>query len=104
MPLTLPNQKVKPKAAARELLVDEFTAIVRAEIGMSEPLARDYASAIVRGLCALHGGGSLYIPASDKSERNAAIRAEFNGTNLAEVCRKHGVARTTLYQIVRRRD
>ena len=43
--------------------------------------------------------GSLHIPNLFKIERNAAIKAEFNGTNLREICDKWDVARSTVYRI-----
>lgn len=78
----------------------ELTDIVRTEVGMRENFAADLAAAILRGLQNMHGGSELYIPAPDKTARNAAIRAEFNGTNAEAVCRAHGVSRSRLYQIV----
>jgi len=88
---------------ARAQLHAEFTDIVRTQIGMNERFASDVAAAFVRGLCALHGGRELYIPAEDKSERNAAVRAAFNGRNAEAVMREYGISRTTLYRIVGQR-
>jgi Mor family transcriptional regulator len=85
---------------ARAQLHADFTEIVRAEIGMNEQFASDMASAILRGLCSRLGGREVYIPAEDKAARNAAIRAEFDGTNSDAVCRRHGISRSRLYQIV----
>lgn len=85
---------------ARAQLHADFTDIVRAEIGMNEQFASDIAAAILRGLCARLGGREVYIPAEDKSARDAAIRREFDGTNAAGVCRRHGVSRSRLYQII----
>lgn len=56
--------------------------------------------ALVDGLRSRLGGGDVYIPAPDKSARNQAIRAEFNGRNMSEVCRRHGVKPSTVYRIV----
>lgn len=86
---------------ARAQLHSELTEVVRSEVGMNEHFASDLAAAILRGLCQLHGGRALYIPAEDKSARNAAIRAEFNGTNVEAVMRKHGVSRSRLYEIIK---
>ena len=77
----------------------EVTEIVRAEIGYNEAFASSIASAIVRGLRRKLGGQEVYIPAPDRSERDAAIRREFNGTNLAEVCQRHGVSKSTVYRL-----
>lgn len=85
---------------ARALLHAELTDIVRIEIGMNEQFASDVAAAILRGLSRVHGGSDLYIPAEDKSERNAAVRAAFNGRNHHEVMRQFGLSRSTLYRIL----
>jgi Mor family transcriptional regulator len=85
------------------LLVSEFTEIVRAEIGMREEFASQIAVALVRGLRRVHGPGRLYIPSIDKTERDAAIRAKFVGTNAADVMREFGISRSRLYEIVGRR-
>ena len=83
----------------------DIAAIIHRKVGMLEPFANQLAGAILEGLREDFGGstiggkGSVYIPAPDKSNRNAAIRAEFNGTNAAEVCKKHGINKTTLYRI-----
>lgn len=50
------------------------------------------------------GQRGLYIPAPGKEERNAAVRREFDGTNGAEVMRRHGIKRSTLYAIVGQRS
>lgn len=92
-----------PPDDARAQLHSELTEIVRVEIGMNEHFASDHAAAILRGLCGMHGGRSIYIPAEDKSARNAAIRAEFNGQNAEAVMRRHGIGRTRLYEIIKER-
>lgn len=78
----------------------ELTEICRAEIGMNEAFASLHAAAILRGLSARYGGAEVYIPAEDKTERNAAIRAEFNGRNAHDLIRKYGISRAWLYKIV----
>jgi Mor family transcriptional regulator len=77
----------------------ELTEICRAEIGMNEAFASLHAAAILRGLSARYGGAEVYIPAEDKTERNAAIRAEFDGRNADTLMRKYNISRTTLYRI-----
>lgn len=87
----------------------EMVEIVRAETGMHERFANEIAAAIVAGMRKKFGGqtlgrrGLVYIPAPSKHERNAAICAEFNGTNAAEVCKKYAIGRARLYQIVARK-
>jgi Mor family transcriptional regulator len=85
------------------LLESEFTEIVRAEIGMHEQFASQIARAIVRGLRRTHGARRIYIPGVDRSERDAAIRAKFNGANAAEVMHEFKVSRSRLYEIAGKR-
>ena len=84
-------------------LLYEMTTIVREEIGFNEIFAAQIAEALVRGLRRRLGGDELYIPAQDKAERDAAIRARFNGTNRDEVCRAFGISKSRLYEIVGRK-
>lgn len=81
-------------------LEHDFVAIIREEIGMHEPLATLVARSLVRGLRRALGGQDLYIPTPDKSERDAAIRREYNGDNMHELMRRHGVGRTRFYEII----
>jgi Mor family transcriptional regulator len=101
------SQDERRSPAQREddamLLVSEFTEIVRTEIGMREEFASQIALALVRGLRRVHGARRLYIPSIDKTERDAAIRAKFVGTNAADVMREFGVSRSRLYEIVGKR-
>lgn len=84
-------------------LEHEITSIVREEIGMHEGLAGLIAAAMVRGLRRRLGGQELYIPAPDRSARDASIRREFTGTNVDELMRRHDLSRTRIYQIVGQR-
>ena len=43
-----------------------------------------------------------YIPAEDREGRDAAIRAEFNGRNRDDVCRKFGISKSQFYKILSR--
>ncbi len=36
-----------------------------------------------------------------REERDEAVRRDFNGRNLREVCAKHGLSHTTVYKIVK---
>lgn len=78
----------------------ELTAIVRDEIGMNEHFASQVAEALMRGLRKKLGGQEVYIPVHDRRARDEAIRAEFNGRNQAEICRRYRISRSRLYQIV----
>lgn len=84
-------------------LEHDIIGIVREEIGMHEQMATVFAQALVRGLRRRLGGESLYIPAPDRTERDAAIRRDFTGTNCDELMRRHGLSRTRIYEIVGQR-
>ena len=99
---TMPSSNTQAEDAAVQL-EHEITAIVREETGLKEPMAEMMAKAIVRGMRERLGGDDLYIPAPDRSERYAAIRAEFKGTNLADVCKKYGVSARTVYRAAQSR-
>lgn len=77
--------------------------ILREEIGMNESIGGIFAAAMVRGLRRRLGGRELYIPAPDRSERDATIRRDFNGGNVDELMRRHGLSRTRIYEIVGQR-
>lgn len=81
-------------------LLYEVTAIVREETGLSEALASHFAAAITRGLRKRLGGAEFYIPAQDKAERDAALRAEFNGRNLDDLCKKYDITQRQGYRII----
>lgn len=91
-------------------LEHDMVEIVRSELSMHEREAFDIAKAIVRGLRKRYGGlriggrgVAIYIPAPSKEERNAAIRQEFDGTNLQEVMARHGIKRAQIYRIINAR-
>ncbi len=103
--LNLPDDAAASRTPAQRedeamLLESEFTEIVRTEIGMHEAFAAQIARAIVKGLRRVHGAKRIYIPGVDKTERNAAIRAEFNGRNHAHVMSKFNISRARLYEII----
>ncbi len=80
------------------VLRGELLEIVREEIGMVDGFAEMFADALLRGMRARMGGREVYIPAPDKSDRDAQIRAMFNGRNLTEVMRRFGVCRSVVYR------
>lgn len=87
------------------LLEQELIEILQTEAGMSELDAARHAPVLVRGLRKRFGGSrlgsrGLYIPAPDRSERDASIRREFTGTNLEELMLKYKLSRPRIYQIV----
>jgi Mor family transcriptional regulator len=102
-----PQTQARRTAAQREdhaaLLISEFTEDLRTGCGLAEAEAARVAAELVRRLRLRHGARQIYVPAADKTERDAAIRREFKGTNAAEVCREHNISRRRLYQIVGQR-
>lgn len=107
MTMTKTNYKALTAGQAEDAAVQlqqDLVEIVREEIGMHEAMASVFASAVVRGLRRRMGGGELYIPAPDRSDRDAGIRREFDGKNLAHVMAKFNVSRTRVYEICARRD
>ncbi|RYF54282.1 MAG: hypothetical protein EOO27_24085 [Comamonadaceae bacterium] len=97
----VPQTLAQAEDAAVQLERD-FLAIVREEIGMHEGLAGLFARALVDGLRRRLGGQDLYIPAPDRSERDAAIRREFCGSNIEELMKRHQLSRTRIYEICSR--
>jgi len=81
-------------------LEHDIIGIVREEIGMHEQLATAFAQALVRGLRRRLGGQELYIPAPNRTERDAAIRRDFNGSNLDQIMKRYGLSRSRIYEIL----
>jgi Mor family transcriptional regulator len=79
----------------------EMQDIITTEIGMKPEFAALIASALVAGWRKRAGCQRIYIPAVPaKLDRDTQIRREFNGTNREEICRKHNISKSRLYQIV----
>ena len=103
---TPPVTPVQAEDAVLQLEYD-LADILREDQGLHERQAYDMARSLVQGLRKRYGGmqlgrRGLYIPAPSKAERNAQICHDFNGTNLSEVCKRYGIKRTRLYEIVKR--
>jgi Mor family transcriptional regulator len=98
-----PEPKDSRSSAQREddaaLLVSEFTEDLRDGCGLTETEATQLALKLVHRFRLRHGARRIYVPAVDKTERDAAIRRDFKGTNAAELCRQYGISRSRLYQI-----
>lgn len=74
--------------------------------GMGVDQARTVAAAVIQwGADQGHAGDRHYWPCRFREltseERDAAIRRDFNGRNLKEVCRRFGVSHMTVYRAVR---
>lgn len=70
------------------------------EFGLDNQLSGSMAAGITMRLQKLLCKNSIYfrIKVQSKQERYAAIKRDFNGANHNEVCKKHGISRSTLYR------
>lgn len=82
------------------LLQGELQEGLQNEIGLKAEFAAEWSARLVAFLRRRLGSQQIYIPAPSRLERDAAIFREFNGQNAAEMCQRHGVSRTRLYEIV----
>lgn len=85
------------KAAAMR---NEITSAIREATGLHERFANELSDEILSRLMTRWGGDRLHVPACDRAARDEAIRADFNGRNHDEVCRRHGISRRTLYRLI----
>lgn len=92
------------QSTSQDLLRAELTDVVREQLGIQGPQAIQTAEALLRGLMSRLGGQDIYIPAPPRSERHAAILADFRGDNAAEVRAKYGISKSTLYRLLTSRD
>jgi len=97
LPFIVPSDSSEDAAVQLE---HDITNIVREETGMHEGIASMFSQALVRGLRRRLGGQELYIPAPDRTERDAAIRRDYNGRNMEELMRRHEIGRTRFYEII----
>lgn len=77
---------------------DELIIGIQLATGMNGEFAERFADSLLGIMRKRNGGREIYIPAPDNSERDAAIKREFNGRNLEEVMRRYGVSRSTVYR------
>jgi len=67
------------------------------------PTANALAAALIDRVRGSVGGARVYLPKRDarrRVERDAAIRAQFNGRNTDELARQHGIHVRTVRRIV----
>lgn len=87
-------------------IIDVIAAGARKAFGMSAVVAEYHARAIVLGASEDgHAGAEYYLPSLHtltRAQRNEAIRHEFNGQNLKHICKKYGIGKSMVYEIVRR--
>lgn len=78
----------------------DITRAIREATGLHERFAGEISDEILHCLQQRWGGDRVYIPSRDRAARDAAIRAEFDGRNHIEICRRHAISRATLYRII----
>ncbi len=97
------NQTSSParEESSAIFLQKEMQDILKVETGLHDEFAAMIATALVRGWRKRAGGQRIYMPVpTDFESRNDAIRRDFHGSNPEEVCRKYGIKRSRLYQII----
>jgi len=85
-------------------LIKTITRVVREATGLHERFSCEIANSIVDELSKTHGCSELYIPALPKEIRRAQVLADYNGTNINEVCTKHGIDRATVYRYLKHKS
>lgn len=105
--MTKETQTINPaqEESSALFLQREMHDIIKSDPALFEGVTALIAEALVRGWRKRCGTQRIYIPAEPRNEsRDTQIRREFNGTNRVEVCRKYGISRARLYQIVNDRS
>jgi Mor family transcriptional regulator len=83
-----------------DIIAQESYAVA---LAFGVPAAGALAEALLDRLRVSLGGERLYLPKRDQQRRagrDAAIRAQFNGRNIGELARKHGVSARWVRKIV----
>lgn len=81
----------------------DITRAIREVTGLHERFASDISDGILQRLQQRWGGDRIYIPSRDRAARDAGIRADFDGRNHGEVCRRYGISLATLYRVIGQR-
>lgn len=80
-----------------------LTGALQHEAGIPERDAFNLARGMVRWMAPQVGGDVLYCPKTldaDRSDRDEAIRREFNGRNRDELCSRHEISKSSFYRII----
>lgn len=78
-----------------------ITRGVVAGTGLHEQIATLIAEEIYRALSREFGGGRVWWPLDDYTERDQAIRQQWrDGVCWRDLCARHGLSRSQLYRIV----
>lgn len=106
-----PTRQAKTPAQEQDnfaLLHSEMVEIIRTSTDLhakyGTAAVSQYATAIVRGQCRRYGTQRVYYPRLyvDEVGRNAAIKRDFHGTNMGEVCKKYNLSPSRVYTICRK--
>lgn len=100
------TQPTAPNPGPAETLLDLIEREVRCvALSFGVSAADALAAALLDRLTLRLGSSQMYLPRTDprkRAQRNAAIRAAFNGRNIAELARQHGISPRRVRQIVER--
>ncbi len=90
-------------AQGNELLdtLREETMAAARRMGIGKRLAHLLARSLEERIRMTLGGRRSYIPKPDTEERDRQIRERFNGRNHSDICHEFGIAKTTLYRILK---
>jgi transcriptional regulator with XRE-family HTH domain len=72
-------------------------------LGCLQPIAADWASALLATLRRANQGTSVYFSvdtAKEREQKKAAFRENYTGANLAELCQQHGVSKRTGFRYI----
>ena len=107
------NSGPNPRSKGPELLLDlvyQSADLLQKMAGLPPGAAQDIAVALATRMVELWGGESIYFPKGTWNgrgllcfkleERDRKIYREYDGTNRHEVCAKHGISTSRLYQII----
>lgn len=97
---------IKAMEVRRNELFDDLSVTLSGEmqrLGISEETAAQVSEAACERICSHWGGQLIAVPKDAKykrSQRNKAIKLEFNGKNHAELARKFGLTQRAIYKVL----
>lgn len=75
---------------------------MRALVG-EESFTESVSAAMEEQIIREFGGGPVYVLKINRDAIRESVRREFNGRNRRELCRKHGIGRSTFYRMLKGR-
>jgi Mor family transcriptional regulator len=97
--MTRASQKQDIKAST----LSELTGMVQRLLGVDEREALRLASALYTDMRRQWYGRHMVFHQLTAAEQAPAIRAAWNGCNMAEVCERFGVSKSTVYMVIGRK-